>query len=200
MDARQQWMAFLIQQALEYQLVTPDDVLRYATPRVIATLPNELKARVLRAGLNQGVFNPDVILSVLSPETLAETVPLPTLWGCIAEAGAKHFGGDVAHLTSSEVDTVLERVGPAARPPHPAPAEPAPKLAPPELQPPEGDDPFHDAESMIVIEDDAPESTETPSDPSAEAGWNAGESTGIDHGKKDDDKSRAKTRRALTRP
>src|SRR5207248_2311001 len=114
MDKRQQWMSFLLQQGLEYQLITPDDLLRYVTPRVLATLPVELKARVLRSGLNQGVFNAEVVASVLNPDDMAGNVALPTLWGCIAEAGVKEFGGGLTQLVtnpsvSEDVDKVFEQ-------------------------------------------------------------------------------------------
>jgi hypothetical protein len=113
MDQRQQWMAFVLQQGLEYQLISTDDVLRYATPRVIANLPVELKSRLLRSGLNQGMFNSDVVLSVLTPEVLAGNVALPTLWGCIAEAGEREFGGDSVNLTGSDIDTAVGGMGPS---------------------------------------------------------------------------------------
>ncbi len=183
MDARQQWMAFLIQQGLEYQLISPEDVLRYATPRVIATLPNDLKARVLRAGLNQGVFNPDVVLSVLTPEVLAETVPLATLWACIAEAGAKHFAGEADSVLAEGGGRPSERSSERSG----APRKGAPIA---EVHLFENEDPFGDAESMIVIEDDAPDGGGggDPASPEAggESAWSGNENTGVDPIKKGD--------------
>jgi len=80
-------MSVLLDEGLRMRVLEPVDILRYATPAVLATdLPPSLVASVLEAGMENDTFNPGLVVGTLGPENLAEYVPLPILWNCINEA------------------------------------------------------------------------------------------------------------------
>jgi len=89
MDKRRRWMAALLEEGLRLGVLEPEDLLRHATPSVLATdLPPALVASVLQAGMKTGIFTPGVVVETLGPAQLAEHVPLPVLWACVEEAAA----------------------------------------------------------------------------------------------------------------
>ena len=90
MDKRRKWISVLIEEGLQVNVLSPDDLLRHTTPSVLATdLPPELVASVLQAGLDGDSFNPDLVVKTLGAEQMAEHLPLPVLWNCINEAAEK---------------------------------------------------------------------------------------------------------------
>lgn len=87
MDKRRAWMRVCLQEALDRGVLEPDDVLRHATPTVLATdLPPQLVASLLQTGLDAGAFDASALVGHLGSEQLAEHVPLPVLWSCLDEA------------------------------------------------------------------------------------------------------------------
>jgi hypothetical protein len=91
MDKRRKWMAIVLGEALRAQVIVPDDVLRHASPSVLATdLPPALVAKVIQAGMDGGAFSAELVVGTLGAELLAEHVPLPVLWSCVNEA-AEHL-------------------------------------------------------------------------------------------------------------
>ena len=87
MDKRRKWFAILLEEGLRMGVLSPADVLRHATPAVLAVdLPPSLIAQVLQAGITSGAFNSDLVVGTLGPEQLAEHVPLSVLWACLDEA------------------------------------------------------------------------------------------------------------------
>jgi hypothetical protein len=86
MDKRRRWIAVLLEEGLRLGILEPADILRYATPAVLATdLPPPLVARVLEAGIGSEAFSPELVIKTLGPATLAEHVPPSILWGSIDE-------------------------------------------------------------------------------------------------------------------
>jgi hypothetical protein len=87
MDKRRKWMSVMLDEALRLGVLQPADVIRHATPSVLATdLPPALVARVLQAGMQSGGFDPALVVATLGAENIAEHMPLPVLWACVQEA------------------------------------------------------------------------------------------------------------------
>lgn len=86
MDNRRTWLSIVLEEGLNLGLLTPEDVLRHATPAIIATdLPPPLVASLIEAGLRSGHFSPEVLVDHLGPRTIAEHMPIPVLWACVNE-------------------------------------------------------------------------------------------------------------------
>ena len=97
MDKRRSWMAIVIQEGLQLGVLMPEDILRHATPRVLATdLPPNLVASLLQRGLDVGSFDPALLVEHLGAHKLAEHLPLPVLWGCLDEAAERSMNGSRA--------------------------------------------------------------------------------------------------------
>ncbi len=87
MDSRRRWLCAILEDGLRLGVLEPADLLRHATPSVLATdLPPTMVASLLQAGLSGGGFNPEVVVSTLGVPALAEHVPLPVLWACVRQA------------------------------------------------------------------------------------------------------------------
>ncbi len=87
MDKRRAWIRVCLQEALDRGVLDADDILRHASPAVLATdLPPQLVASLLQTGLDQGTFDPALLVEHLGSAKLAEHVPLPVLWSCLEEA------------------------------------------------------------------------------------------------------------------
>ena len=71
---------------LETKMLVADDVLRHATPTVLAEhLPSDLTAKLLQAGLSEAAMTAELVLTTLTSSALAEHLPSHVLWQCIAE-------------------------------------------------------------------------------------------------------------------
>ena len=67
--ARQRWFATMMESGLTQQIFGPADVLRHATPEVLATnLPPELLSKVLAASLAAGAMTPERVLETVTPD------------------------------------------------------------------------------------------------------------------------------------
>jgi hypothetical protein len=87
MDKRRSWIAVLLEEGLRLGILSPEDILTYMTPAVLATdLPPSLVATVLQAGLDNATFDPTIVVQTLGPKHLAEHMPLPLLWQCLDDA------------------------------------------------------------------------------------------------------------------
>ncbi|MDX2092979.1 MAG: hypothetical protein SFX73_34360 [Kofleriaceae bacterium] len=113
--------AFLVDalsSALELGLATPDDIVRYVTPDVLAAhLPRPLWARLLTACLGAPRVDAVLIVETLGVPNLGEHIPPSILWACLAEVGARALGG--TYVVAPRTDHV----------PRPAPAAPRPSVA-----------------------------------------------------------------------
>ena len=90
MARRREWIRIVIEEGLRLQVLEPDDLLRHATPSVLATdLPPRLVATLLQVGMTSGSFNADLLVESLGAGNIAEYVPLPVLWASIDEVAGR---------------------------------------------------------------------------------------------------------------
>jgi hypothetical protein len=89
-EARQRWFATMMESGLAQQIFAPADVLRHATPEVLASnLPPELLSKVLATSLAAGSMTPERVLETVTPEVMSRHLPHDVLWGCIAAAAER---------------------------------------------------------------------------------------------------------------
>lgn len=117
MDNRRTWLAIVLDEGLNLGILTPEDILRHATPAIIATdLPPPLVASLIEAGLAHGMFTPDVLVHHLGPRTIAEHMPIPVLWDCVNEVAEELVSGHaLGHGENSALDlqpAVMDQQGP----------------------------------------------------------------------------------------
>ena len=94
MNATRTFLLAALRSGLECQILTPEGILRHLTPEVLAAhLPVALKARLLSASLKADRLNPALLIEIVEVEGLAEHLPEPLLWKCIAEAAERSLGG-----------------------------------------------------------------------------------------------------------
>ncbi len=99
--------------ALDLGLATADDVLKHATPDVLARhLPRPLWAALLAACLRAPRCDARLVVDTVGVPNLCEHVPKPILWACLAEIGTRALGRSILAMP-------------------PAPRIEAPVLAPP---------------------------------------------------------------------
>lgn len=83
---REKWLAIVLAAALDNEILQPDDVIKHATPEVLAAhLPPDVMSNVLAASLRAGQMNSEVILRTAGPEVLSRHVPAKILWETIEE-------------------------------------------------------------------------------------------------------------------
>ncbi|MGE0872275.1 MAG: hypothetical protein AB7P03_27190 [Kofleriaceae bacterium] len=84
--------------ALELGIATHDDVLRHATPDVLANhLPRPLWAKLLGACLSASRVDARLVVETITVPSLCEHVPHPIVWACIAEVAARSLGVATSH-------------------------------------------------------------------------------------------------------
>ena len=89
-SARTRWFARMVQVSLDEGILSPPQLLQYATPDVLAQhLPPEVLSRLLEVALSTGSLRPDTLLDALSPAVLAEHLPLEVLWRCVDDAAER---------------------------------------------------------------------------------------------------------------
>ena len=101
-----QWLAGLLQRALDSQLVTPADVIRHLPPgEFVGAAPLAVVAELIKNGLTRGSFDPAMVLQHLTPTIIAENLEASLAWACIAEAVGKVFALDgVTAVTPPAMD------------------------------------------------------------------------------------------------
>jgi hypothetical protein len=89
-EPRQRWFAQMMESGLEEKIFDSNDVLRHATPEVLANhLPADLMSKVLAASLAAGAMTPDRVLETVTPEVMSRHLPHDVLWSCIASAAER---------------------------------------------------------------------------------------------------------------
>jgi hypothetical protein len=84
--------ARVLGRALESRLVEPADVVRFLPPaQFVKDAPLAVVAELIRAGLTRGVFNPEIVLTHLTPEVIAENLATHLVWSCISDAAMRRF-------------------------------------------------------------------------------------------------------------
>lgn len=93
---RPPWFADVLRAGLETRVLTEPDVLTHATPAVlIASLPKDVVVKLLDATLATGTMSPEAVIQTATPQLLAEHVPGPVIWECLAAAAQRAgFAGD----------------------------------------------------------------------------------------------------------
>lgn len=87
---RNRWLARLIELGLEHHVFEANDVVAYATPEVLSEcLPPESMTLLLKETMMRGAMTPDLIISTLRAETLAQYIPHNILWSCISGAAER---------------------------------------------------------------------------------------------------------------
>lgn len=87
-----QWFASVLARALECELITPADVLRYLPPsEFVAEATRPVLVDLLKEALARSTFDPELVLQHITPIVIAESLETSLVWECIAAAAARHF-------------------------------------------------------------------------------------------------------------
>jgi hypothetical protein len=79
--------------ALELGIATPEDLLRHATPDVLAQhLPRPLWSKLIAACLAAPRTDAKLVVDTIGVRDLCEHVPKPILWTCLAEIAQRALG------------------------------------------------------------------------------------------------------------
>ena len=88
----QQWLAGVLQKALDTELVSPADVLRFIPPtEFVGGAPRPVVAELIKNGLVRGSFDPALVLQHLTPAVIAEHLETSLAWSCIADAVSRNL-------------------------------------------------------------------------------------------------------------
>ena len=126
--------------ALDLGIAAPDDVLRWATPDVLAAnLPRPLWARLLTACLGAPRVDAQLVVETIGVPNLCEHIPAQIIWGCIQELAVRSLSGVVIATPTESQSTrpQLVQSSPISRPiplvtaPPPPAAEPKVAATPP---------------------------------------------------------------------
>ena len=86
------WFASVLARALESELVSPADVVRFLPPaEFVAEAPRPVLAELIKAALGRASFDAALVLEHLTPLVIADHLETSLVWACIAEAAARHF-------------------------------------------------------------------------------------------------------------
>ena len=120
-----------LESALDNGVATPDDVLRHATPDVLAAhVPRPVWARLLKTCLEAPRVDARLVVETIGIATLCEHVPPNVMWGCLAEIAMRALGRGLVAAPPASVVAASAPVAPAAL----GAAMPAPaKIATPPL-------------------------------------------------------------------
>jgi hypothetical protein len=87
---RERWLAIVIAAALDNDIMTPDDILTYVTPEILAAhLPPDVMSNILAASLKAGMMTAEVILKTTGPDVLTRYVPPNVLWASVLSAARR---------------------------------------------------------------------------------------------------------------
>jgi hypothetical protein len=87
---RERWLAVVIASALDNDIMTPDDILAYVTPEILAAhLPPDVMSNILAASLKAGMMTAEVILKTTGPDVLTRYVPPNVLWASVLSAARR---------------------------------------------------------------------------------------------------------------
>jgi len=125
--------------ALDLGIAVPDDVLRWATPDVLAAnLPRPLWARLLTACLGAPRVDSQLVVETIGVPNLCEHIPAQIIWGCIQEVAVRSLSGvviatpaEAPNTRPQAIHSTPSRPIPLATPPPPPAAEPKVAATPP---------------------------------------------------------------------
>ncbi len=103
-DGGKRWLASILQRALDQQLLSPADLLRFVPPaEFVRDAPLAVVAEIIRTGLTRGAFNPDLVLVHLTPKVIAENLQPMLAWSCIVDAVTRKFELGPAEVIDTRV-------------------------------------------------------------------------------------------------
>ena len=126
-----QWFASVLGRALESELITPEDVMRFLPPsEFVPEAPRPVLAELIKEALARSTFDAALVLQHVTPTVIAENLETSLVWDCIAESAARHFelGAAPVAAPSKGAETVPVKTAVAAA--APVVAAPAPAAAP----------------------------------------------------------------------
>ncbi len=95
MNESRRFLSTAIASALDFEVMSPEDVIRHITMDVLAHhLPVSLKERLLTAAFEADAMNAMLVLDTLGVDALAEHAPAHLLWECVAAAAERSLGRD----------------------------------------------------------------------------------------------------------
>jgi hypothetical protein len=116
-----QWLAVVLQRALDAELVSPADVLRFVPPgEFVGEAPTAVVAELIKSGLSRGSFDAALVLQHLTPTVIAEHLETSLIWSCLSEAVGRSFALDSGAKTPPPVIEKAEKpqilTGPTPKP------------------------------------------------------------------------------------
>ncbi|HET6149287.1 MAG TPA: hypothetical protein VFH68_17245 [Polyangia bacterium] len=115
-----QWFASVLARALESELITPADIVRFLPPsEFVVEAPRPVLAELIKDALARSSFDAALVLQHVTPIVIAENLETSLVWDCIAEAVARHFDLDAAPVAPAgrAAETVpVKTAAPAAAP------------------------------------------------------------------------------------
>jgi hypothetical protein len=125
-DKRRVFLRRALHVGLGELVLSADDLLRFATPQVLAThLPIELKAKLLSQALRADAMNPPLVVEALGVEGLAAHLPMAVIWRALEAAGARAVAADPASKVSAPASSASSAQRSRPRPSAPRPLGPA---------------------------------------------------------------------------
>jgi len=92
-----QWFTSILARALESELISPADVVRFLPPgEFVAEAPKPVVAKLIETALSRGSLDATLVLEHITPSVIADHLETSFVWDCIAEAAAKHFDLEAA--------------------------------------------------------------------------------------------------------
>ena len=93
MTENRSFLSTAIASALDFEVMSPEDVIRHISMDVLAHhLPITLKIRLLTAMFEADAVNAMLVLDTLGVDALAEHAPVHLLWECVAAAATSSLG------------------------------------------------------------------------------------------------------------
>jgi len=131
------WLSLILSRGLEMKMVTPTDVVRHLPPSAfVKDAPLPVLAEMIRVGITKGQFNPEVVLTHLTPQVIAENLKPTLVWNCLTDAVVRAFQlGEQTPSTAKAKPAAAATAAAAAKPAAPAAAAPASNGAAPKAMP-----------------------------------------------------------------
>jgi hypothetical protein len=118
-----QWFASVLERALDTDLISPADVVRFLPPpEFVGDAPRAVMAELIKAALGRASFDPALVLQHITPSVIADHLETSLVWACIAEAAARHF--ELGAPARGDEPSTAKVTAPIAAA---APAKPTPK-------------------------------------------------------------------------
>jgi hypothetical protein len=87
-----QWLAAVLQRALESELISAADVIRFLPPaELVSDATRAIVAELIKNALLRGTFDPGLVLQHVTPTVIADNLETSLAWACIAEAVTRGF-------------------------------------------------------------------------------------------------------------